>query len=147
MIEEEKGNIYEMQVGAGEEKTLLFKIYNFCWEEGKIYLNNGRDISELEADQPITHATDRTLQLELDYPFLIQRTSNDLRVYNYGKFNHLFTVPQKAVHCCLFNSAFLIVLHPPTLTLWDLAKNEPILEMPGEWTTCWAYSSKALLAK
>lgn len=78
---------------------------------------------ELGGDHSITHASDRTLQLELDYPFLVQRTTNDLQIYNYGKFNHLYSIPKKAAHCCLFNSAFLLVLHSPTFSLWDLAKN------------------------
>ena len=73
-----------MQVGPGEEKALLTKIYNFYWAQGKIYLNNGRDILELDADHTITHATDRTLQLQLDYPFLVQRTAKDIQLYNYG---------------------------------------------------------------
>jgi hypothetical protein len=44
-FEEDKGSMYELQVGPGEEKPLLVKIYNFYWAMGKIYLNNGRDIS------------------------------------------------------------------------------------------------------
>ncbi len=50
-------NLYEMQVSVGEEKTLLWRVYNFCWAEGKIYLNNGRNISELDAERPITQAS------------------------------------------------------------------------------------------
>ena len=73
-----------MQVRPLEEKTLLVKIYNFWWNNGKIYLNNGRNIAELENDQPITHSSDRTVQLELNYPFLVQRTPHNLQVYNYG---------------------------------------------------------------
>ena len=41
--------MFELQVSAGEEKLLLMKMYNFYWAQGKIYLNNGRDILELEA--------------------------------------------------------------------------------------------------
>ena len=139
--------MYELQVSAGEEKLLLTKMYNFFWAQGKIYLNNGRDILELEADQTITHASDRTLQLQLDYPFLVQRTSKDLQVYNYGSFNKLFSIQQKATHCCIFNSAFLLILHAPSFSLWDLAKNECLVEKEGEWTGCWAVKSKALLFK
>ena len=49
MQEEDKVNMFELQVSAGEEKLLLMKMYNFYWAQGKIYLNNGRDILELEA--------------------------------------------------------------------------------------------------
>jgi hypothetical protein len=77
----------------------------------------------------------------------VQRTTNDLQVFNYGAFNHLFSIPKKAAQCCLFNSAFLLILHPPSLSLWDLAKNEALVEMEGEWTGCWASGSKALLYK
>ena len=126
--EEEQGNVYELMVSAGEEKALLTKIYNFYVVQSKIYLNNGRDIIELNSGQTITHASDKTLQLELEHPFLVQRTSQDLKVYNYDEFNHLFSIPKKATHCCLFNSAFLLALHPPTFSLWHLAKNECLIE-------------------
>lgn len=46
-----------MQVGQGEQKSLLTKIYNFYWAQGKVYLNDGRNIKVLEADNIITHAS------------------------------------------------------------------------------------------
>ena len=40
-------NLYELQVAAAEEKVLLWRVYNFCWAQGRVYLNNGSNISEL----------------------------------------------------------------------------------------------------
>lgn len=94
-----------------------------------MYLNNGTDIVSLEEDKSITDSADRTQQLELQYPFLIQRNTRDLRVYNYEKFNPLFTIPVKATSCSLFNSGFLLLISQGEVALWDLAKNEKIFTL------------------
>jgi WD40 repeat protein len=124
---------------------LIAKIYNITIVSGKVYLNNGTDIVSLEEDKAITDSADRTQQLELQYPFLIQRNTRDLRVFNYGQFNPLFTIPIKAISCSLFNSGFLLLVSQGEVALWDLAKNEKIFTLAEEWTGCWAKKNKCLL--
>jgi hypothetical protein len=105
---------------------LLFKVYNYQVHDAKIFLNNGNDIISLDEDRQITSSNDRTQQIELQFPFLIQRNNRDIQVYNYGTFNHLFSIPHKALHCSLFNSGFLMIVEAEEVSIWDLAKNEKI---------------------
>jgi WD40 repeat protein len=138
-------NEYELHISALEEKPLLYKVYNYQLTDGRIFLNNGSDIVLLGEDRQITSSNDRTQQLELQFPFLIQRNTRDIQVYNYGNFNHLFSIPQKALFCSLFNSGFLMVVGAEEVGVWDLAKNELIYKLEEKWGGCWARKSKCLL--
>jgi U3 small nucleolar RNA-associated protein 12 len=124
---------------------LLYKVYNYQINDGKIFLNNGSDIILLNEERQITNSNDRTQQIELQFPFLIQRNNRDLQVYNYGTFNHLFTIPQKALSCSLFNSGFLMIVESEEVSIWDLAKNEKIHRVEEKWLGCWVKKSKCLL--
>jgi hypothetical protein len=89
---------------------LLYKVYNFVVVEAKVYLNNGVNFIEAENDRQVTNSNDRTLQLELQYPFLVQRNPINVQVYNYGNFNQLFSIPRKAIWCSLFSNGYIMLV-------------------------------------
>jgi hypothetical protein len=113
-----------LHITPQEEKTLLYRVYNCQVIEGKIYLNNGNDIVELEGEKIITQACEKTQQLELAYPFLVQRGPRAMQIFGYGNFNRLFSIQVAALHCALFNNGYLMVVESEKVAIWDLAKNE-----------------------
>jgi hypothetical protein len=96
--------------------------------------------------QPITHFSQNTQQLALDFPYLIQRTSDTIFVYNSNKFNLLYSIDVKAVHFSIFGG-FLMLCTKEQLKIWDLAKNTEVFSLLEDWSGCWVQKNKCLLWK
>lgn len=62
------------------------------------------------------------MQLEIQFPYLVQRNAQSVCVYNSLNFNKLFTIDEKATWMCLFGG-YLMICCQEVLKVWDLAKN------------------------
>lgn len=126
-------------------KVVPFKFYNCAIVDGRIFLNNGSNLYEVEGDKEITHGSGRTLQLHLEFPFLVQRTPTALQIYNSNNLNRLFSVGAKASWCSIFSGGFLMLVEPHSVQVWDLAKNEEVYRLEESWSGCWVRKNRCLL--
>jgi len=73
-----------------------------------------------------------TQQLELQFPYLVQRTNQFIVVYNSLNFNKLFRIDEKASWMCLFGG-YLMLCCDEVLKVWDLAKNIEVFSTTQAW--------------